>query len=83
MPDGHVFGHIRMANHLAVAFVGWIPPRNGRTKDKVWWGSPTSDSIAQSRALQFTVPEWSLASHGRPSWLPGDVLLYGVACLAR
>jgi hypothetical protein len=26
MPDGHVFGHIRMANHLTVAFVGWIPP---------------------------------------------------------
>jgi hypothetical protein len=21
-----VFGHIRMANHLTVAFVGWIPP---------------------------------------------------------
>ena len=25
MPDGHVFGHIRMANHLTVAFVGGIP----------------------------------------------------------
>jgi hypothetical protein len=26
MPDGHVFGHIRLANHLTIAFVGWIPP---------------------------------------------------------
>jgi len=25
MPDGHVFGHIRRAKHLTVAFVGWIP----------------------------------------------------------
>ncbi|MDT5052671.1 MAG: hypothetical protein QOF66_1037 [Mycobacterium sp.] len=46
-------------------------------------GAPTSDSVAQSRAFQLTVPEWSLALHGRPSWLLWDVLLYGVACLAR
>src|SRR4051812_22053608 len=25
MPDGHVFGHIRMANRLTVVLVGWIP----------------------------------------------------------
>ena len=26
MPSGHVFGHIRLSNHLTVAFVGCIPP---------------------------------------------------------
>src|SRR4029077_15025369 len=25
IPDGHVFGRIRRAKHLTVAFVGWIP----------------------------------------------------------
>jgi hypothetical protein len=44
---------------------------------------PTSESVAQSRAFQLTLPAWSIPSHGSPSRAAFDHLWYGVPCVAR
>jgi hypothetical protein len=44
---------------------------------------PTSESVAQSRALQLTLPARSITLHGSPSRPLCDVLLYGVPFVAR
>jgi len=76
MPDGHVFGHIRRAKHLRIAFVGRIQRehssvmRDYRVVDCEWPGkrcrpdSTASESLCPRRASMSTSMIVPLAALG-------------------
>ena len=60
--------------------IGLLASRN---RINVVVDDPTSESVAQSRAFQLTLPVRSMTLRGSPSRPLCDVLLYGAPFVAR